>query len=508
MFYGVMSAEIAGVEAVPVRVEADLSDGLPFFTVVGCAAARVKEAQDRVKTALKNQGIRLPPKRVVINLAPADLRKESVRFDLPIAAAILAALQRIPPERLREAMVLGELHLDGRVGGVRGILPSVRRARDLGLKLCIVPAENQEEGRLVEGIQVAGVRDIGEFLEFCRRETAELVAKTVRSSNPPDYGVDFADLRGQETVKRAALIAAAGFHNFLMEGPPGTGKSMAARRIPTILPPLTREESLELTQIYSVAGLLPEKNPLMDRRPFRAPHHTLSPQALCGGGRVPRPGEITLAHRGVLFLDELPEMARGTLELLRQPLEEKQIILSRASGTYLFPSDFMLVGAMNPCPCGCYPDPERCRCTPGDIYRYRKKISQALLERMDLWIKVRPLPCGMLQKPDKKGETSEEMRKIVSRTARLQRERYRGKTFCFNSGLGTGDLDRFCPVTGEGRRMLEAAYSRLGLSARSYHRVLKVARTLADLEEEDIISERHISEALCYRSPEGEYRRV
>ena len=507
MFYSIMSAEIAGVEAVPVRVEADLSDGLPFFAVVGCAAAQVKEAQDRVKTALKNQGIRMPPKRVIINLAPADLRKESVRFDLPIAAAILAALGKIPPESLREAMVLGELHLDGRVGGVRGVLPSVGKARELGLKRCVVPAENEAEGRLVEGIQVIGVRDIAEFLEICRYGRIQETAPRPESREAV-YEVDFADIRGQKVVKRAALIAAAGFHNLLMEGPPGAGKSMAARRIPTILPPLTREESLELTRIYSVAGLLPEKNPLMCRRPFRAPHHTLSPQALCGGGRIPRPGEITLSHRGVLFLDELPEMARGTLELLRQPMEEKKILLSRTSGTYLFPADFMLVGAMNPCPCGCYPDPGRCRCTPGDLYRYRKKISRALLDRIDLWVHVQPVSYGALKSPGREEEGSREMRKIVERAALLQRERYRGRRFCFNSGLGVGDLEKFCPLTEEGRRMLEAAYGRLRLSARGYHRILKVARTIADLEQEEQIAEPHISEALCYRTDTLENREV
>lgn len=502
MFCGVMSAEIAGVEAVPVRVEADLSDGLPFFAVVGYVSSQVKEAQDRVKTALKNQGLVLPPKRMIINLAPGDIRKEGTRFDLPIAAAILAALGKIPAEPLSRMMVLGELHLDGGVGGVRGILPSVRKARELGLEVCVVPAENYREGSLVEGIQVVGVRDAGEFLRYCREGRAQGPPALGKEETEPGYEVDFSDLQGQDAVKRAVLIAAAGFHNLLMEGPPGAGKSMAARRIPTILPELTREESLELTQIYSVAGLLPAGDPLIRRRPFRAPHHTLSPQALCGGGRLPVPGEISLAHRGVLFLDELPEVSRRTLELLRQPMEEKQIVLSRTAGTFRFPADFMLVGAMNPCPCGCYPDLRRCTCTPADIYRYRKRISQPLLDRIDLAVQVPPLKYEELRYGRRKGLDSAAMRGAVVRAAKLQRERYRGKDFSFNSSLGAKEISVYCPLTGEGERLLENAYQKLELSARSYHKVIKVARTIADLEGEEVIGEGHISEALCYRAGE------
>ena len=502
MFCGVMSAEIAGVEAVPVRVEADLSDGLPFFAVVGYVSSQVKEAQDRVKTALKNQGLVLPPKRMIINLAPGDIRKEGTRFDLPIAAAILAALGKIPAEPLSRMMVLGELHLDGGVGGVLGILPSVRKARELGLEVCVVPAENYREGSLVEGIQVVGVRDAGEFLRYCREGRAQGPSTLGKEETEPGYEVDFSDLQGQDAVKRAVLIAAAGFHNLLMEGPPGAGKSMAARRIPTILPELTREESLELTQIYSVAGLLPAGDPLIRRRPFRAPHHTLSPQALCGGGRLPVPGEISLAHRGVLFLDELPEVSRRTLELLRQPMEEKQIVLSRTAGTFRFPADFMLVGAMNPCPCGCYPDLRRCTCTPADIYRYRKRISQPLLDRIDLAVQVPPLKYEELRYGRRKGLDSAAMRGAVVRAAKLQRERYRGKDFSFNSSLGAKEISVYCPLTGEGERLLENAYQKLELSARSYHKVIKVARTIADLEGEEVIGEGHISEALCYRAGE------
>lgn len=500
MFCSVMSAEIAGVEAVPVRVEADLSDGLPFFAVVGYVSAQVREAQDRVKTALKNQGIALPPKRVVINLAPGDIKKEGTRFDLPIAAVILAALGKIPAGSLEQAMVLGELHLDGHVGGVRGILPSVSKARELGYQACVVPADNFREGSLVEGIRVVGVRSVEEFIDYCRHKKIQEIFGVNREEPAPGYDVDFADLRGQEAVKRAVLVAAAGFHNLLMEGPAGAGKSMAARRIPTILPEMTREESLELTRIYSVAGLLPQGDPLIRRRPFRAPHHTLSPQALCGGGRHPVPGEISLAHKGVLFLDELPEISVRTLELLRQPLEDRRIVLSRLSGTFCFPADFMLVGAMNPCPCGCYPDLKRCTCTPGDRYRYRKRISQPLMDRIDLSVRVEALKYRDLRGEKREGLDSETMRIMVSRAATLQKDRYRGTGISFNSGLGPREIQKFCPLTKEGNRILESAYRKFSLSARGCHKVIKVARTIADLEGDETISERHISEALCYRA--------
>ena len=507
MFCSVMSAEITGVEAVSVRVEADLSDGLPFFAVVGYVSSQVREAQDRVKTALKNQGIALPPKRAIINLAPGDVRKEGTRFDLPIAAAILAALGKIPPDCLEGKMILGELHLDGSVGGVRGILPSVRKARDMGCRVCVVPEENAREGRLVDGIRVIGVRTVSDFLEYSRHGLPEGEIHESREETEEE-GPDFSELQGQEALKRAVLIAAAGFHNLLMEGPPGAGKSMAARRIPTILPELTREESLELTQIYSVAGRLPEGNPRIRSRPFRAPHHTLSPQALCGGGRIPVPGEITLAHRGVLFLDELPEIAMRTLELLRQPLEEKQIILSRTAGTFRFPADFMLVGAMNPCPCGFYGDQKKCMCTPADIYRYRKRVSRPFLDRMDLCAEVEPVRYGELREQGNSGMDSRAMRQAVSRAAAIQRDRYRGEAFRCNSGLGVREIRKYCPVTEEGNRMLERAYRRLGLSARSYHRILKVSRTVADLEGAETITEAHISEALCYRAGDRKNRRV
>ncbi|MGN0315385.1 MAG: YifB family Mg chelatase-like AAA ATPase [Fusicatenibacter sp.] len=377
MFCKVMSAAILGLEIIPIWVEADVSDGMPSFNMVGYVSVQVREAQDRVRTALRNMGIILPPKRITINLSPADIRKEGSRFDLPIAAAVLMALGRLPMGSLDHTLLVGELGLDGRVQGVTGVLPSVAAALEKDCTHCIVPMENVAEGRNIRQIQVIGIENLQDLIVYScmgtipeEAQVSEPVKKDSKEEAADDDTVDFAEISGQVGAKRAALIAAAGFHNLLMLGPPGSGKSMIARRIATILPELTEEESLEITRIYSIAGLLQREEPLIRRRPFRAPHHTISPQALAGGGRNPIPGEITLAHLGVLFLDELPETSRRTLEILRQPLEERQIEISRINGKYRFPASFLLVGAMNPCPCGFYPDMNRCTCTPGDINRY------------------------------------------------------------------------------------------------------------------------------------------
>lgn len=393
MFCSVFSAAIAGVEAVPVSVEADVSDGLPVFTIVGYVSSQVREAQDRVRTALRNVGFCLPPKRITINLSPGDLRKEGTRFDLPIAAAVLMAAGAIRADSLDRTLLVGELHLDGRTAHVTGILPTVMAAREAGCTACIIPLANDGEGRVVDGIRVIGIESLPQLIRYCRDGTVPSAAETGKSADfrenagdnaAPAVQPDFSDIRGQAGVKRAALIAAAGFHNLLLSGPPGSGKSMAAQRIPTILPDLTAEESLEISKIYSIAGLLPKGIALMKNRPFRAPHHTITAAALCGGGLTPHPGEVTLAHRGVLFLDELPEMNPRTLEMLRQPIEEHRILVARARGSYVFPASFLLVAAMNPCPCGYYPDRKRCTCTPVEIRSYQSRISQAFLDRIDL----------------------------------------------------------------------------------------------------------------------------
>lgn len=521
MFCSVLSAAISGVEAVPVWVEADVSDGMPVFSMVGHVTAQVKESTDRVRTALRNLNIFLPPKRITINLAPGDLRKEGSRFDLPIAAAVLEALGRIPQEALEGVMVLGELHLDGRVEKVTGVLPSVLNARQRGCRACVIPSDNLREGKAVSGVQVFGIKNLRELISYCRGEKdggQSPVAVEQMAGKRAEEGIlearaggvwadknmnrripDFDEIKGQETVKRAAMIAAAGFHNLLLSGPPGSGKSMAAQRIPGILPEMSRDECLEVTKIYSVAGLLPGDVPILTQRPYRAPHYTVSPQALCGGGRIPGPGEVTLAHRGVLFLDELPEMAGRTLELLRQPLEEYRIVISRTGGTYHFPARFLLVAAMNSCPCGCYPDISRCTCTPREILAYRQRVSQPILDRIDLRVEVPASSYQDLRKNDRADGTSEAIRRRVSAACEAQRERFGPEGILFNSEIPAGDLDKFCPLTGEGSRLMEAAFRSLKLSARGYHRILRVARTIADLEGADTVSEAHVSEAVCYR---------
>ena len=368
------------MEMIPVQVEADVSDGMPQFTMVGYVSAQVKEAQDRVRTALKNMGISLPPKRITINLSPADVRKEGSRFDLPIAAGVLMTLGRIPPGSLRKTMVLGELGLDGHVQEISGVFPAAAKARELGCTTLLVPAGNAAEGGLVGGLHVVGIQNLQELLNYCCEGKMPSLPSIENQKKEDGKEPDFSEVQGQTAARRAALIAAAGFHNLLMLGPPGSGKSMIARRIPTIMPPMSEEEQMEVTRIYSIAGMLAKGEGVRRERPFRAPHHTMSPQALAGGGKQPSPGEITLAHRGVLFLDELPEMTRTTIEILRQPLEEHRIVISRVSGNYGFPASFLMVAAMNPCPCGFYPDLSRCTCAPGDISRYLSRVSQPFLD--------------------------------------------------------------------------------------------------------------------------------
>ena len=499
MYTSVMSAYLMGLEAVPVQVEVDVSDGLPGFYMVGYVSTQVRETCSRVRTALRNERVTIPPKKITVNLSPGDLPKSGTGFDLPVAAGILETLGRLPAGALKNILVAGELGLDGKVHGIRGIFSMVWRAAHMGCRACVVPGENLREAQAV-GFPVVGVENLEEFAEVVRRGEWKTETPHIQiTESGEEEGPDFADVLGQEEAKRAALLAAAGFHNLLLVGPPGSGKSMIARRLSGILPPLSRPEALELTRIYSAAGMLSGEQPLIGRRPFRAPHHTISPQALAGGGRIPVPGEITLAHRGVLFLDEFPELDRRSLQLLRQPLEERQIWIARTGGRFCFPAAFLLVAAMNPCPCGQFPG-GKCTCTPTEIARYQGKVSRPLLDRMDL--------CAVTENPtyrELRGEngaggiSSAAMREQVKNAWRIQRERYRSETFSFNGEIPSEKIRYYCETDAEAERLLEASFARMDLGGRGCHRILRVARTAADLEGSERIRENHMAEAVSYR---------
>ena len=504
MFASVLSAAILGMGVHPIQVEADVSDGLPTFTMVGFPSAQVKEAQDRVRTALKNNGIALPPKRITVNFAPADIKKEGAGFDLPLAAAVLAASDILKSEQLDRVMMAGEISLNGEIHAISGILPIIIRAREEKCRFCVVPYENLREATLIPDMKVIGVRNLQEMICYVQSPDSyrKEVGKTIES--PGKEKLDFSDIRGQESLKRAVEIAVSGFHNLLMIGPPGAGKTMVARRIPGIMPALTFDEGLELTKIYSIAGLLSRGDPLIRERPFRSPHHTCSAQALAGGGRNPRPGEITLAHRGVLFLDEMPEFSRRSLEILRQPLEDKVIRISRVYGTYDFPADFMLCAAMNPCPCGHYPDMNRCRCTPAQVMQYLGRISQPLLDRLDLCAEVSPVDFEGLSS-GRKGESTQTIRERVICAQDIQRERYKIEGIQFNGELSGAQIEKYCKMEKDARQLLKMAFQNMPFSARAYHRILKVARTIADMEATESIHRHHIAEALSYRAFDKKY---
>ncbi len=499
MLAKVYSGAIHGVDAYLVEVEIDMAIGLPAFNTVGLPEGAVRESKERVRAAIKNSGFEFPPKRVTVNLAPADIRKDGSSLDLPTSIGILAATSQVREERLKDYLILGELSLDGRIKGIKGALPAAAAARDLGVSGIIVPKENVGEASVVEGIEALGARSLHEVVRHLNGE--DPLSRTARP--PParrvnDCEIDLSDVKGQEHAKRALEVAAAGGHNILMIGPPGSGKSMIAKRLSTILPEMSFDEALETSKVYSVVGLMPNGEALVGARPFRAPHHTVSDAGLVGGGAIPKPGEASLAHNGVLFLDELPEFRKNVLDVLRQPIEDERITLARAATTITYPARFMLVAAMNPCQCGYFGDSRRpCHCSPLQVQRYRTRVSGPLLDRIDIQIEVPAVPYKELAS-ERRGEPSRKVRERVEEARRIQQRRL-GPTKS-NARMTPRQFREHCRIDRDGHRLLEAAVNRLGLSARAFDRILKVARTVADLEGSPAVTAPHLSEAVQYRS--------
>ncbi len=511
MYAKLFSSSIYGIDAFTIEIEIHLENGLPAFQIVGLPDATVREARERVIAALKNSGLTMPSKKITVNLAPANIKKEGSGFDFPIAIGILAALGQIPTESLEKVIIIGELALDGKLRPINGLLPiSIQAQKDNFTKI-LVPKENAQEAALVDNLEVIGIDSLEEAFRFLNNELVieptKVDVQNIFTQGQENFLIDMGDVKGQENVKRALEVAVAGGHNILMIGPPGSGKSMLAKRIPTIMPPLSMEEALETTKIHSIAGILPQNTPLITVRPFRSPHHTISDAALVGGGiNKIRPGEISLAHHGILFMDEFPEFARNVLEVLRQPLEDQSITVSRTKQTLNFPANFMLVCSMNPCPCGHYGDPyHSCSCSSTAIQRYIGKISGPLLDRIDIHVEV---PAINYQEISSKrvGEPSASIKERIIKAREIQKERFKkSKSIFKNSDMTSKQIRKYCELDETSNKLLKTAIERMGLSARGYDRILKVSRTIADLDNSEHIQANHISEAIQYRALDRDY---